>query len=57
MVNDRKKNIAFTKGTSEILHPNKSQQDRMATEDRPRVKKAQQWLSHMQKTRPTGIGL
>jgi len=57
MINDRKKNIAFTKGTSEILHPNKSQQDRMATEDRPRVKKAQQWLNHMQKTRPTGIGL
>lgn len=57
MVNERKKNVDLSKGHPEVLHPNKSEQDRMPAENRPRVIKARQWTEHMQKTRPTGIGL
>lgn len=57
MVNERKKNVDLSKGHPEVLHPNKSEQDRMPAENRPRVIKARQWAEHMQKTRPTGIGL
>ena len=57
MNNERKKNTSLSKGNAEVLHPNKSEQDRMASADRPRVKKAQQWLDYMQKERPSGIGL
>lgn len=57
MLNERKKNSDPFKGHPEILHPNKSEQDRMPSEQRPRVKKAQQWLAYMQKERPSGIGL
>ena len=57
LINERKKNTSLAKGHAEVLHPNKSEQDRMPSADRPRVKKAQQWLAHMQKERPSGIGL
>lgn len=57
MINERKKNTSLAKGNAEVLHPNKSEQDRMASADRPRVKKAQQWAANMQKERPSGIGL
>lgn len=57
MINERKKNTDARKGIPEILHPNKSEQDRMPSAERPRVKKAQQWAAHMQKERPSGIGL
>lgn len=57
MLNERKKNTSLAKGHAEVLHPNKTEQDRMASEDRPRVKKARQWAEQMQKERPTGIGL
>lgn len=56
MNNERKKNTD-SRVQSESLHPNKTEQDRMPSEDRPRVKKAQQWAAHMQKERPSGIGL
>jgi hypothetical protein len=57
MLNERKKNADLSKGHPEVLHPDKSYQDRMPTEERPRVKKARQWADQMQKERPTGIGL
>lgn len=57
MVNERKKNTSLAKGNAEVLHPNKSEQDRMPSSERSRVKKAQQWAAYMQKERPTGIGL
>jgi hypothetical protein len=57
MVNERKKNTDPRKGTPEVLHPDKSEQDRMPSAERPRVKKAQQWADQMQKDRPSGIGL
>jgi len=57
MINERKKNTDLHKGNPEILHPNKSEQDRMPSAERPRVKKAQQWADNMQKERPSGIGL
>lgn len=57
MLNERKKNTSLAKGHAETIHPNKSEQDRMPAEERPRVKKARQWADQMQKERPTGIGL
>ena len=57
MNNERMKNTDIRKGHPEVIHPDKSEQDRMASEDRPRVKKAQQWANYMQKERPSGIGL
>lgn len=57
MLNERKKNTDVRKGTPEVLHPSKSEQDRMPSTERPRVKKAQQWAAYMEKERPSGIGL
>lgn len=57
MNNERKKNTDLSKGNPEIIHPDKTAQDRMPADQRPRFVNAQKWAAQMQKERPSGIGL